>query len=271
MPDWILDFFNGSIFYNIGCSAWNASISFVYAILKQNPAGGTFSSVWAIVQALSNSLTSVGASLAALYFVIGFCRDSIDVRQDLNLNHTIKLFIRLLLTTGALVSSTSMIPVLFEWAIALTNINTAALQFDASSVMEITGADESFILIKWLLGLVFAFAAVACAFTLISSVCGRFFRLLMIVPLSTIGLAGFAGGGTFSQSGIAWIRTFLSYTFEIVVMALVLAMSGAFVENTTFFQTDDAILKTIELILKMIIVTSSVKGAEDTLRRALSL
>ena len=103
-----------------------------------------------------------------------------------------------------------------------------------------------------------------------------FFFLLLCIPFAPVAFAGFAGGHELSQSGIAWIRTYLSYALEAVVIVLAITLSfGLFADASLFQETDvnlvTLLLKICEFCVPMVTACACVKGANLVVRRCLGL
>lgn len=61
---------------------WNNQISLVFTLLGQSPAGFKGGGPWGIIQGIEPIFVAVGSSLVVLFFVIGFCSESIDVKGE---------------------------------------------------------------------------------------------------------------------------------------------------------------------------------------------
>ena len=58
---------------------WNNQISLVFAMLGQSPVSFKGGGPWAVIEGIEPIFVAVGSSLVVLFFVIGFCSESIDV------------------------------------------------------------------------------------------------------------------------------------------------------------------------------------------------
>ena len=117
-----------------------------------------------------------------------------------------------------------------------------------------------------------------CGVSLVLSVLSRLFRLLLCVPFAPAAFAGFAGGHEFAQTGIAWLRTFIGYALEAVVIALAISISYGMFSDANMFASGAESGSVISLLLlicgycmPMITACACVKGAEMTVRRCLGL
>lgn len=274
IQNWIINFFTEDTFISSAADLWNATMESVYAMLGANPTESSYFQAWDIVSGLYTTFAAIGSTLLVLFFLWGYCRDVMDVRQDIGLSSTIKIFIRLIIATNVFTYAIDWMPAFFRWAISLLNITqSSAVTINAHKLtQEITQTGWGF-LTRYLFTWIFFAVVAVCSLIIIITCVGRFIKLYTIIPLGTIALSTLAGGGQMAQTGYAWIKTFLTYVFEIVVIGIVLAVSGAFISASSFFDahTSSSLLVIMEAIIKVVAVTAVVKGSEVTLRKALNL
>ena len=60
---------------------WNNQISLVFAMLGQSPVSFKGGGPWAVIEGIEPIFVAVGSSLVVLFFVIGFCSESIVCRK----------------------------------------------------------------------------------------------------------------------------------------------------------------------------------------------
>ena len=76
---------------------WNNQVSLVFALLGQSPAEFKGGGPWAVITGIQPLFVAVGSSLVVLFFVIGFCSESVDVKEDMRFEVILRLLIRLAL------------------------------------------------------------------------------------------------------------------------------------------------------------------------------
>ncbi|MGO5112790.1 hypothetical protein ACTQ3M_07955 [Oscillospiraceae bacterium LCP25S3_E10] len=67
---------------------WNNQISLVFAMLGQSPVSFKGGGPWAVIEGIEPVFVAVGSSLVVLFFVIGFCSESIDVKDEMQFAET---------------------------------------------------------------------------------------------------------------------------------------------------------------------------------------
>ena len=60
---------------------WNNQINLVFSLLGQSPVSFKGGGPWAVVENLQPLFVGVGSGLVVLFFVIGFCAESVDIKS----------------------------------------------------------------------------------------------------------------------------------------------------------------------------------------------
>lgn len=279
----------GGGFLKGGYSVWRAFSEITVSYVQKEPESfGAWSMVTGSIYTLS---MAVAAALVVVVFLIGWVRDSIDIRNNLNFDSMFKFFIRYILTAGLIVNSLALISSISQCATAVvatvgqTEMHQDApddMFEDAKEKMEDEDADG----LDWFITGIIAIAGgflgglviIVCAVQLVLAVLSRLFKMFLCIPFAPVALSGFAGGREFSQSGIAWLRTFTGYALEAVVIVLAIAISMSLFADGGLFQPDGEESYQIAMILQicgycmpMLAACASVKGAEMVVRRCLGL
>lgn len=122
-------------------------------------------------------------------------------------------------------------------------------------------------------GLLGALVIIVSTISLVSAVVSRMFRVLISIPFAPAAIAGFAGGPEYSQRGMAWIRSFVGFLLEAVVILLAINICGAMFSagaSGTLIQAGGGTAGVLASIMNMVIpvtVTTAVAGGADTLIR----
>lgn len=272
----------GSWLLQAGIDAWGALADVTKAYCLREP--GSFSQAWYIVASLHNTMLAVGASLMTLYFVCGWLRESIDIRNNFSLENMFRFFVRLAIAAGLLVNSFSLIQSIIDISAALAG----TFSFNVTSSYSADGLFEPLLeglegweylgpgLVCFLGGLVGMFVMACCGAMILITVINRFFKVFLCIPFAPPALASFAGGGQLWQSGTTWIKTFLAYCLEIVIIMLSLSLSfSLFQDNAQVLSGKDGwsgmIISVLNLCLPMLAAYSCTKGAEVIIRKNLGL
>lgn len=272
-----------------GYSVWKSCSQITMSYATRNPMSQR--NAWGVVTGSIYSLSlGIAASLAVLLFVIGWLRESVDIRNTFTVENMFRFFIRYALTASLIVNSLSLVTGIVQCATAV--VSTMSVDVDSEKIdgifsdlqskMEEDGIEG----VAWISlgfagmmgGLIGGMVIIVCAISLVLSVLSRLFRLMLCIPFAPVAFAGFAGGNEFAQSGIAWLRTFVGYALEAVVIALAISISFGFFKDASLFSEwhRDAdmvsvILQICEYCMPMIATCTCVKGSEMAVRRCLGL
>ena len=59
---------------------WNNQEQLVFALLQESPTQFKDGGPWEVIESINPIFVAVGSSLVVLFFVIGFCSESVDVK-----------------------------------------------------------------------------------------------------------------------------------------------------------------------------------------------
>ena len=279
-----------------GFTGWNACISVAYKFLLKNPRRG-FGGGWDMVTGeIYMVMETLAASLLVLYFVLGWLRESVDIRNNFTLENMFRFFVRFAIA-GAMVTSA------VSFAAGISDISVAVVAQCAQVQVQDGDPGDVFAAVRvaieddeddgggtlMVCGLVCLLASLVgmaviliCGVNIIITVMSRVFRLLLCIPFAPVAFSGFAGGQEFSQMGIAWLKAFTGYAFEAVVIAVALSltlsmfgdmsiMDGLAHDTTTAYYVGYALLMVVNCCLPMTACCACVKGAETVVRKCLGL
>lgn len=266
-----------------GIDVWKSCADAVLRYSTQDPT--SMGTVWTNVSRIYNLFLGIGASLLTLYFVIGWLRESIDIRNNFSLENIFRFFIRLALTASALTNALSLIQsvmrlsALLAGEVGMTITSNYSTRDIFKPIVEgVEGVELLGVGFLCLIGGLIGMMIIAvCGVVIILSVLTRFFKIFMCIPFAPPALASFAGGQGLSQTGVAWIKTFIGYCLEVVVIALALMLAFSFFAGGNNFFTasrdgfSGVVLGILNICMPMLTAVACVKGAESILRKTLGL
>ena len=74
---------------------WNNQIGMIFALLGQSPTTFKGGGPWKVIMDIEPTFVAVGSSLVVLFFVIGFCSESVDVKEELRFEAILRMLMRL--------------------------------------------------------------------------------------------------------------------------------------------------------------------------------
>ena len=115
---------------------WNNQISLVFSMLGQSPVAFKNGGPWNVVQGIQPVFVAVGASLVVLFFVIGFCSESVDIREEMRFEVILRMLMRLTLAEWLVVNNMTIMKSIFtsigNWVNLLASDSSSTLQIDGT-------------------------------------------------------------------------------------------------------------------------------------------
>lgn len=262
-------------------SFWNNQVSLVFALLGQSPAEFKGGGPWAVITGIQPLFVAVGSSLVVLFFVIGFCSESVDVKEDMRFEVILRLLIRLALAEWFVANCITIMKAFFtsigNWVKALSANSSAILKINSeeAEVIKNLGFGESLLML--ILASLLAIIIIICGFFLIYTVYFRFLRLLVIVPIGAIAFSTMGGNRTVSNTVVTYCKYFLCVCFEAVTMALAIIICNAFINaglptfTSTYADWTQTLIYLCEMTFAIALTVGSVKGAQTLTSKVFGL
>ncbi len=260
---------------------WNNQVSLVFAMLGESPVDFKNGDPWTVIENIEPIFVAVGSSLVVLFFVIGFCSESIDVREEMRFEVILRMLIRLGLAEWFVANNVSIMKAFFETIGNLIDLlsagNYTEITIDSSQadIISDLGFGESLIML--ILAALLSIIVIICGFFLIYTVYFRFLRLLIIVPMGAIAFSTMGGNRTVNHTVVAYCKYFLSVTFEAVTMALAIIVCNAFVNaglpsfTGSYADWAQTLIYLCEMTFTIALTVGSVKGAQNLTSKAFGL
>lgn len=260
---------------------WNNQVSLVFAMLGQSPVHFKGGGPWGVIEAVNPVFVAVGSSLVVLFFVIGFCSESVDIREEMRFEVIFRLLIKLVLAEWFVVNGVTIMKAFFATIGNLVNTLTAG----SNTLLTINGTQAEIIrnldfgegLVMLILSVLLSVIILICGFFMVYNVYFRFLKLLVIVPIGSIALATMGGNREVSHTAVTYCKYFLSVCFEAVTMALAIVVCNAFINaglpafTGSYEDWTQTLIYLCEMTFTIALTTGSVKGAQNLTSRALGL
>ena len=104
---------------------WNNQISLVFAMLGQSTVDFKGGGPWAAIEAINPIFVAVGSSLVVLFFVIGFCSESVDIKEEMRFEVILRMLIKLALAEWFVANNVTIMKAFFTTIGNLVNALTA--------------------------------------------------------------------------------------------------------------------------------------------------
>ena len=260
---------------------WNNQISLVFSMLGQSPVNFKGGGPWAIIEGIEPIFVAVGSSLVVLFFVIGFCSESVDVKEEMRFEAILRMLIRLGLAEWFVANNVTIMKAFFTSIGNLVNLMTAGttvtLSIDSTQadVIKNLGFGESLVML--ILAALLSIIVIICGFFIIYTVYFRFLKILIIVPLGAIAFSTMGGNRMVSHTVVTYCKYFLSVVMEAVTMALAIIVCNAFINaglpsfTGSYADWAKTLIYLCEMTFTIAMTVGSVKGAQSLTSKALGL
>lgn len=260
---------------------WNNQISMVFSMLGQSPTAFKGGGPWSVIEGIEPIFVAVGSSLVVLFFVIGFCSESVDVREEMRFEVILRMLIRVALAEWFVTNNVTIMKAFFTSIGNLVNLlsagtsTTLSINSSQANVIRNLGFGESLVML--ILAALLAIIIIICGFFIIYTVYFRFLKILIIVPLGAIAFSTMGGNRTVSHTVVVYCKYFLSVTLEAVTMALAIIICNAFVNaglpsfTGGYADWAQTLIYLCEMTFTVAMTVGSVKGAQSLTSKAFGL
>lgn len=274
----------GSKMIDTAMAFWAKACEIVVLLCSQNPqsSGG-----WSYIHSAYEYFHPLAAIILVIWFYVGWMKETTDMRKMGKLESWLPLLIRFGL--AAIFCSNAL-----DWAarfmgtaaqtVAELGVQTMSPSYTScadlfsDAVASQTGKEALGTgMMLALLGLLGWVAIIVCSFMIIMTGVKRIFNVLIGIPFAGIALATFAGGERLNQTAISWLKTYLGYVLEVIVIVFALNLSfhmfgsGSSVLNVQLTGAGLALGTVATVVLPLVATTACVSGAEMVTRKWLGL
>lgn len=275
MPEWIVDFLNVDLSWSWGNAAWNALIRIVFTILTKTPK--EFSpDAWAIVtDTLYPWFLSAGVALLNLFFFIGFVRQNTNLRDNITIETWIEGFIKVVIANAVMQEGLTLVDDFLTLQVTATKFALGK----KTLVLSVPEVDSGAVLFIFLFGVIYFITSVVCGVMVLLAVMKRFLYLMASITVGPVAICTIAGGRGLEHSAHAWIKTFLTYCFQFVIIAIILRL-GTLIGSSLpdFLQSQegmgeifDGFVLCLNNLVTMLFMTTAVKGTDNLLEKMFGL
>ena len=260
---------------------WNNQVSLVFAMLGQSPVNFKGGGPWQVVERIEPIFIGVGSSLVVLFFVIGFCSESVDVREEMRFEVILRMLIRLGISEWLVANNVTIMKAFFSTTGNLVGVLSAGqyttVTIDSAQADIIKGLGFGESLIMLILAALLSVIVIICGFFMIYTVYFRFLKLMVIVPVGSIAFSTLAGNRNVAHTASSYAKYFLSVVFEAVTMALAIIICNAFISaglpafTGNYADWAKTLIYLCEMTFTISLTVGSVKGAQSLTSKVLGL
>lgn len=260
-----------------GSATWNALMRVVQSLITMEPKE-IFPDAWQVAtETILPWFMGAGGSLLTIFFLIGFLRQNTNIKENMTMETFIENMIKLIVAYTLLANC---LPIMEDFL----SLATTATRFIAGTeFIEIENpyhdVGSTLFYITFILPIAYFFISIVCGIQILLTVLKRVAYVLFCIVAMPIGAAAFAGGKELEQVGRATVRTFLTYCFQITLIALWLRLGSLMASGISvalLAQTNDSGLfngffMALNNVACMLFMTALIKSSDELLKRAFDL
>lgn len=260
---------------------WNHQIGLIFGLLGESPTTFKGGEPWAIIERIEPIFVSVGCSLVVLFFVIGFCAESINVRDEMRFENVLRMLIRLGIAEWLVVSNVTFMKAFFTTVGNLVGLlgNSSGTQLvvgvQQAEIIKDLGFGQSILFL--ILAVLLSFIIVVCGFFMLYTVYFRFLRIMLVVPFGALAYSTLGSSQGISQTALQYTKHFISVVLESVTMVLAILICNAFINaglpsfTGEYADWAKVLIYLCEMTFTVAITTGAVKGAQTLTSKMLGL
>lgn len=275
-PQWIIDLLSGGSVYTLAQQLWNFVMGIVLTLLGKNVSDFSGSSgAWIYIEDTVFPLfLSMGSVFLNMFTLAGFCRQASNLKEGITMEAWIELLIKLVVSNVLMTNCLSIMQEFIGFAINTSNV------LMPGSVPDIIGGDydAGFRLAMLLVAPLYLIMAGVCSITILIEVLGRFLNLFLLIATAPAALSTLSGGRGFENTAIAWFKSFLTSTLQIIVIVLAIQIATRLNLSITDFMNTSVLASwfngagaVIGAFIFMPFMATAVKTSDNFLKRAFDL
>lgn len=260
-------------FFLIANAIWDACMAACTGLMETTPESFS-ANAWNYVRTeLYPWAIGIGISMMNLFFLIGFCRVATNFKENITLELCIESLIRIAALNILLQKGFDLIRMLFR----IASYMAGYVMREDSIGLFTTDEDIGSHLFWWLFGFGYFLVALVCGMVILMTLYGRYIKLYLSVVFFPLAMPSLLLGRGADATAYAWIKSFLSNVFEIVVIALVMSIAGMLIRGISLFGEVtvagffDGGFQAVNALISMVLMTASVKGASSYLNKSFAL
>ena len=220
-------------------NVWNTFNGQTWELLEKTPQNFSGGEVWDRMQNIAGTSESifvgVGIALVTLFFISGFVKNSINIKEKFHLDQMMRSFIRLGIAVFLVSNNFKIMGAFFDMASGLVkalnggNIRKLELSPEIAHTIDKMWFWECIPVI--ILAIIALVVTIALSLTLVITVYMRFMKIFIALPLGTLAFSTFAGDREIAHSSTSYFKYVIGLALEAVAIGLGLVASTAIVNS----------------------------------------
>ncbi|MBO5521639.1 MAG: hypothetical protein J5973_08200 [Eubacterium sp.] len=275
MPGWFTEFLGIARMFSGADMVWKFCMTLVFLLMGQTPSSMSPEAWNYVTGTVYPWFTTIGVTLLNLFFMAGFIRQSTNLRENMSMEVFVEQVIKVIIANILIVSAVPLIQNFISGAGLLSQDILSAGYPEIFSAEVDAGAVIAYVLF----GLIYIILSALCGIIILVEVLGRFLNLFLLTAFAPVAFSTLAGGRGIENTAFAWIKSFLTSVFQIVVIALIIRIGSLMITGGAFGSMEtsgaeswfDGFGDVLFSMITMVFMATAVKGADAFLKRALDL
>lgn len=228
-----------SQFLGFVLNVYNTFAGMAAGMLGQDPAAWNREG-WQFITNVNTIFLGIGGVLVVIFFLMGFCADSVDIKQDFRLENILRMFLKLSLAEFFVINSMTIVQKLFALSTGIIGkISGNSISFQYTVPTEVTQILNSpltndisglgglvVMALLFIVTIIFMMVTAGCGMMMLFEAFQRFLKILMLVPYGTLANSTIAGNHMLSRSAESFWKYALGTILEAVTMYMAMVLSA---------------------------------------------
>ena len=268
----------------IGTGFYDSLIGTSIETLRASPQNWNAGVGWNVIIAINNGFVAVAASLYIIFWLIGICSDSLDIRSNLRLEVVLKHIAKLVAGEFIITHTIDIIKVFLSLVYSGTGlimrVNSTGSSiladnnmYGTDSIIESVSSYDNIgeLLLLVVFGIVFILTMLIVGGGILYLTYVRLFKVLMIIPLSSIASSTIASSHQISSTTVTYWKYAFATILEAVTIMIAIVLGTALMKsNSITFGSMSAVMSWMaKCIIIGFTMLGAIKEASSITHRAL--
>lgn len=213
---------------------WNKLIHESFEILLKLPSD--VSGMSSVLKSINTIFVGVGTSLVVLFFLLGFCAETTNVREEMRYDTIVKYLVRLVTAEYFTVHSKEVLMQVLKVCKAFCKalrtyfkVKNAKLHLTEGDLKVIDELGWGTSLVVLIVSIIIGGILIILGSSIVWTCYTRFLKVCLMIPFGSLALATMAGpaGGEVSRVSSAYTKAFLANAISSIVIAVALIFGTA--------------------------------------------
>lgn len=231
-----------------------------------------------ILNKVNTIFVGVATSLLVLFFVIGFCQETVNVRDEMRFDSIIKYLVRLYMAEYFTINSKTILVSILKCCKTFCKLLKKYFK-TGNAKLKITATDKQIIeecgfwyqVLLLIIALIVGILLIIMACSILYATYSRMLKILLLIPFGSLAFSTMGGGGEVGRVCVTYLKYFMAIAIEAVTISAALIFGTALMKyGTLSFGYKTGWLVVLQHLLSMLfqaaILTGTVKGAEHMTR-----